>query len=315
MTEPPAAPDLLGPPRYTRSEVAVLAGVPLEIADRLWTAMGFPLPPDQARIHTDTDLAALRRAGDLLRSGVTDPQLLAGLARAMGLNLSRLAQTHAQLLSAHPEPPADVQAALSAPAIAELIDYVWRRHLHAAMQGLVDSTASAAEATQQRMVVGFADLDGYTGLSRQLDAVELTSLVDAFEDLTSTVVTQGGGRVVKTGGDDVLFTSADPAAAAGIALDIVDRLAEHPQLPGVSIGLAYGLVVRRHGDVFGPVVNLASRLTGLAKPGSVLADRDLAAELAGSTGLRAQPLRRRSVGGYGQLAAYRVERRAEADPR
>ena len=312
MTEPPAAPDLLGPPRYTRHQVAALAGVPLELADRLWTAMGFAHYPDEGVVYTDADLAALRRAGDLLRTGITDPRLLTGLARAMGQNLARLAQSHAQLLAAHPEPGTDAQTAVSVPAIAELVDYVWRRHLHAALQS-VDHSAQPADGSGSNVAVGFADLDGYTGLSRQLDSTELSALVDAFEDLTSTVVTQGGGRVVKTGGDDVLFTSSDPEAAAGIGLDIVDRIATHPQLPGVSVGLAYGPVIPRLGDVFGPVVNLASRLTGLAKPGSVLVDRDLAAELEGSTRLTVQALRRRSVGGYGHLAAYRVQRRAEPD--
>lgn len=77
--------------------------------------------------------------------------------------------------------------------------------------------------------------------------------------------------------------------------------------------MAYGPVLPRLGDVFGPVVNLASRLTGLAKPGSVLVDRDLATALEGSSRLKVQALRRRSVGGYGHLAAFRVERQSEPD--
>ncbi|MGB9377471.1 MAG: adenylate cyclase regulatory domain-containing protein [Mycobacteriales bacterium] len=308
MTEPTLAHDLLGPARYTRTEVAAAAQVDLAVADRLWTAMGFPIARDDAVVYTEADLAALRRAAELIGGGSYDPQILIGLARAMGQNLSRLAQTHAQLLAAHPEAAGEEQAVLSVSAIAELVDYVWRRHLHAALDGAADAPGSTASGVQKLLVVGFADLDGYTRLSRRLEATELSALVDSFEDITSTVVTQGGGRVVKTAGDDVLFTCIDPVAAVLIGLDIVDRITEQPDLPGVSVGLAYGSVLLRLGDVFGPVVNLASRLTGVARPGTVLSDREVADAIVGSTAVRARTLRRRAVGGYGHLAAYRLDR-------
>jgi adenylate cyclase len=46
--------------------------------------------------------------------------------------------------------------------------------------------------------------------------------------------------------------------------------------PNMHIGITYGPVLHQFGDAFGTVVNLASRLTSLARPGTVLADTALA---------------------------------------
>lgn len=92
-----------------------------------------------------------------------------------------------------------------------------------------------------------------------------------FDELTSDVVIGGGGRVVKLIGDEVMYVVADPQAACEIALELAARFSEHPRLPPVRGGLAFGAVLSRDGDYFGPVVNLASRTIKLAAPGTVLA--------------------------------------------
>ena len=98
--------------------------------------------------------------------------------------------------------------------------------------------------------------------------------MEYFEDEMTRTVVDHGGRVIKTIGDEILFVADDPRAAAEVALLVTERGAdEDDRFPQVRAGIAYGDVVSRLGDVFGPTVNIASRLTSVARPGTVLVDR------------------------------------------
>ena len=50
-------------------------------------------------------------------------------------------------------------------------------------------------------------------------------------------------------------------------------------MPALRVGIAFGTVTTRMGDVFGTTVNLASRLTSIAPKDAVLVDGAFAAEL------------------------------------
>jgi adenylate cyclase len=120
--------------------------------------------------------------------------------------------------------------------------------------------------------------------------------------------------VVKNVGDGVLFTAADPAAAAEIGLSLPERWAAADR-PPLRVGLAHGRVLTRLGDVYSSVVNLASRLTTVARAGSVLVDRELAAQLRPDPRYRIEPLQRRSVRGFEDLQPWLVSRRgADEEP-
>jgi len=165
------------------------------------------------------------------------------------------------------------------------------------------------------MSVCFVDIVGYTTQSRSLDGAELVEWVDRFEQDTTTLVVDHGGQVIKTIGDEVLFTVADPAAAVEIALALAARGddADDP-FPAVRAGIAHGAVVRRLGDVFGSTVNAASRLTSAARPGTVLVDAgvhdaltsDEGAETDADTAWRWRRLRRVSAKGFDHLEGWRV---------
>jgi adenylate cyclase len=189
-----------------------------------------------------------------------------------------------------------------------LVTYAWRRHLAAAVGRLVAD--AQPEVVQHGGVrsVGFADLVSFTRLVRTLDERELAALVQRFEALVSDIVAAHGGRVIKTVGDAVLFAAGTPAAAAAIALDIASTMAEDDLLPDVRSGLATGPVVMRLGDVFGTTVNRASRLTGIAHPGTVLVDDTTAAALDAVSGFELEVLRRRPVRGLGRVRPWRLQR-------
>jgi adenylate cyclase len=307
-----AAAAIVGPPVYTRGEVAEAAGVPFEHANRLWRAMGFPEASADAVLFTERDAEALRTAEWLRANGVVDEDGLVALARAMAQALSRLAVSHAAIAGDYLTRVAgdDVEGAVHdaerlVPAVGELLEFVWRRHLAVGAESAVVSLLGEADADAP-VAVGFADIVGFTELSRELSPPDLASLVERFEATAAHVVGERRGRVVKTLGDEVLFTATGLRDGVDIAL----ALAGGAEALGreVRVGLAYGPVVAHLGDVFGPTVNVASRLTGIANPGTVLLDRDAAAALRDDPAYDVAPIARRAVRGYAHLAPFRVRK-------
>src|SRR5262249_47383881 len=144
--------------------------------------------------------------------------------------------------------------------------------------------------------VGFVDLVGFTPLSQQLSEAELAGVVERFEDTAYDVTTARDGRVVKLIGDEVMFVAGDAAAACDIALTLVERFAGDPSATPRG-GLAYGNLLVRGGDYYGPIVNLASRLAELAVPNELLVTTGVA-DHARSPGLHFEPAGRRMPKGF-----------------
>ncbi len=126
--------------------------------------------------------------------------------------------------------------------------------------------------------------------------------------MASDIVTAHGGRVVKTVGDEVLYTTRTPVPGVAIGLDLIDAFATDAVLPEIRVGCAYGPVVSRLGDVFGTTVNRAARLTSIANAGAVLADSGLATALVSQSGFHVKPLRRRTLRGVGMVTPHIVTR-------
>ena len=191
------------------------------------------------------------------------------------------------------------------PRIETLIGHAWRRQVAAAGTRALAVAAANDDVIPSRvpMAVGFADLVAFTELSRELDEVELAALVEGFEATASDITTEDGGRLVKTLGDEVLFIADEPRTAARIALRITGAYGAESG-PDVRSGLAYGPVLPVMGDVFGTTVNLASRLTSLARPGTVLVDEEMAVALAGDGGFHLTQIVRRPARGLGLVQPY-----------
>lgn len=288
-----------GPPTLTRIEVAERAGVPLDLAQELWRLLGFPTTADDDVAFTDADVDALRQARELMELGVIGPDSQSALVRTWGRSFARLAEWQASLLA--DIDPSDETALEALPRVESLQSYAWRRHLASA-----SARVTAADVTTP-MAVGFVDIVGYTSRTKRLEERELVTWLEHFEAEVTGLVVDHGGRIIKTIGDEVLFVADSAAAAAEVALLMTER--EEP-FPDVRVGLAYGGVVSRLGDVFGPTVNLASRLTGIARPGTVLVDRGCHQELAGQAAYTLRELRRTPVKGYAKLQPYALRRHA-----
>ncbi len=270
---------LLGARRtLTRIEVAERAGVPIEVAQELWGQLGFPHAADDDVAFTDQDVEALRTTVSLVELGIVEPDSQAALVRTWGHSYARLAEWQTSLLAgialADDDPTARLDELLTEvlPRVGALQDYIWRRHLENAAQRLLPQVDGRDEAT--RSTVGFTDIVDYTRRSKNLTESELVDLVEVFEAEATRAVVAVGGRVIKTIGDEILYVVDDPAAAVVVALALADRGEDEVDaFPRVRTGLAFGQVTRRLGDVFGPTVNIAARLTSVARPGTVLLDR------------------------------------------
>jgi len=297
-----------GPRRHTRAQAAAFADVSEDYARRLWRAMGFANVGEGAAAFTDGDLVAMDRLTTLVREGVLDDELAVSVTRALGHNAARLVEWQVDALAEHlvrrdgvtPDEATRRAVDISGEHLEELealLVYAWRRQL-AAVAGRVLATRDA-DAVSGVLSVGFADLVSYTRLSQKLEERELAALVDRFGQLSADVIAGSGGRLVKTVGDEVLFVADSAAAAALIGLELAETTAEDPMLPDVRVGIATGTVLTRMGDVFGRTVNLASRLTALAAPGTVLVDGDTAVALAGSEDFALDVEPARAVRGMG----------------
>ncbi|MEV4001270.1 adenylate/guanylate cyclase domain-containing protein [Actinomadura sp. NPDC049753] len=312
-----------GPLRYTRREVEARAGVSDDFARRIWQALGFPVPPDDEVAFTDGDVAALVEIREVLSHELVDEETVLQLVRAVGQTMGRLASwlgdVWLQRLGALPsdEPVTSdlVTAALVAteelrPSFERLLLHGWRRQLTAAGMRAAASTAAAQAdpaAGVALLAVGFADVVSFTRLSRSLDGDALAGFVERFEWAVTHIVAECGGRVVKTLGDEVLFVAPAAGPAAEIGLRVAERFNEDPDVPKVRVGLAYGEVIQRLGDVFGTPVNMAARLTSTAYPGTVLADAGLVSALPSgpydASGLRPRPLQ-----GLGRVRPFLLRR-------
>jgi adenylate cyclase len=292
---------LLGVPALTATEAAAAAGVDLDLARRLWRALGFSPPAEDERFFTDADVDTLRTAralGD--RLAVAGPVLLQ-LARVTGLSLGRLADAHVAALTepgddespVREKSPAELVAV--APEMERLHSHVWRRHLVTAFVRV----AAVAGGTDRTLAVGFADLVGFTALTAALDARALAELVDRFEAIAYEQVLERRGWVVKMIGDEVMFAAPDAAAGAEIALALAAAHARDARLPAVRVGVAEGPTLAWEGDLVGQTVNLAHRLVNLARPGTVLVSDGLAGALVDDARFvlrRLRPVRLKGLG-------------------
>lgn len=311
---------ILGEPRvFTAAQLAEETGVDLEQARRLWRALGFP-EHGSATAFTRGDAEALSTLVGIVDSGLIDFDLAIHLTRAVGQTMARLSDWEVSALLtrvlnlARQEAGDDDQLAIGLRMIQEfsepfesLLVYVWKRHLGAAVARMEALGAREEDMHTSRLTVGFADIVAFTALSNELSEQRIGDLVELFEARCADVVAVQGGRVIKSIGDSVLFVHDDPIAAYEIAEGIITVVGRDSRMPDVRVGLASGLVVLRLGDVFGPPVNMAARLTGVARRNRVIVDA-ATAELLPADQFETRRLPGRPVRGFGIIEPVAVRR-------
>lgn len=308
-------------PDRTGEEVADPAGLTVHQATRLWRALGFPEAGNKP-VFGEYDADALLRVAAIERDSPLDFDTIVRMTRALGQTVDRLAEWEVATIARALEdgrdghdPPSRRDEALRllrtvGPNFEALLLYVWRRHLAAAV-ARVESLGSAAEEQVAEATVGFADLVRFSTLTNDLDEDQIGDLVELFETRSHEVVSRHAGRVVKTLGDSVLFLAQSPAEGMDVAWDIIRYVGGDDRLPDVHVGVVTGAVALRMGDVYGPAVNLAARLVGVARRNRVMTDRHTAGLLPEER-FETRVLPARPIRGFGDLepvAVRRVERR------
>jgi adenylate cyclase len=277
--------------RYTAKEIEQRSGLPARLVIKVRRALGLVEPAPEDRVFSEEDLAAAEATKLALDAGISEDAVIE-LSRVLGEGMAKFAVALAGIFGDAFLHPGDNErdVALRYAAMARELTPATGPMLAAALNGHIRESARRAVigraererghlSAEEETVVCFVDLVGFTSLGAQVGAQELGTVAATLAELAADVA-RHPVRLVKTIGDAAMFVSHDTAAMVAAALALVDAV-EAAELPSLRAGLALGPAFNRGGDWYGNTVNLASRVTGVARPGSVLgtqAVRDAAAE-------------------------------------
>ena len=165
------------------------------------------------------------------------------------------------------------------------------------------SDVAPLEGERKHVTVLFSDLTGYTAMSEKLDPEEVKEITSRIFGEVSKIVANYDGFIEKYAGDAVMAIFGvpqahedDPIRAIKAAREIhqlVDAISPEVekrigQPISMHTGINTGLVVTGEVDmergthgIAGDTINLASRLSNLAKPGEILVNADTCRQIEG----------------------------------
>ncbi|HMG25184.1 MAG TPA: adenylate cyclase regulatory domain-containing protein [Acidimicrobiia bacterium] len=267
-------------PRMTASQFAENLGLTVEDVQRLALTIGRPVEDVAEPVFTVDDVEGFRSFA--LGAAVFGEEAVLRFTRVMGASLARIADAAVALFMSDVETPlrgadagelalakANLDAVSALSALPSGMEVMLRVHMERAIEQNRRGRIEASSPVTVVIAIGFVDLVGFTPLSQQMPVNELGTVVDDFEGTAHDTVASHGGQVVKLIGDEVMFVTVDATSAAEIALELVERFGEEGRVTPRG-GLAFGEVLTRGGDYYGPVVNLASRIAELAVPNEIL---------------------------------------------
>lgn len=286
------------------AELAARLGVPTDEVVETFRLLGVTIAdPDERRFADGEErvVELLHRAQELF-----PPRMAQEILRSIGAGLSMMAEAAVSAYMGTVEGDigfdSPLEQAVTTTMAGELglelgttLQPLLRHHLWASVMRQREAMRGGGDRRESKLSVGFVDLVGFTPSAGRMGSAELVDFVTEFHRRTFDVVSRAGGRLVKHIGDEVMFSSADPDQACEIAVALIEAFAELPSPP--RGGLAHGIVVARHGDYYGPTVNLAARLADIAVPGEVLVEAGVR-EVADPTRFAFEPAGRRMLKGF-----------------
>ena len=306
---------------YTAAELEERSVLPEGTMARIRRQLGLPQPAPDDRVYGEDDVAAAESMKLFLDAGFAGERI-DEITRVLGEGMARLAATIAasfvETFLEAGESEAEVALRFAeladqlTPAFAPILVAGFKAHLRDSVErgvlGLAELEAGDIAGAQD-LAICFADLVGFTRLGGQVEVGELGTVAGRLASLAASV-TVAPVRLVKTIGDAAMFVSPEPGALVKVALSLVDAF-EEEELPSLRAGIAFGPALVRAGDYYGNSVNLASRVTGVARPGSVLCTREVR-DAAGDAFQWSAAGRHRLKGVSGPTPLYRA-RHADAD--
>jgi adenylate cyclase len=264
-------------------EISESYGIDLMLLQRVQRAIGLARVEDpDAAVHMRADGEAAAYAQRFVELGLHPDQVVM-VVRVLAEGLSRAAEVMRHTaLSAIMRPGAseiDIAKASRAlvsqiapmlgPMIQDMLFMQLRHMMETEAVNAGERAAGKPLPGARQVTVAFADLVGFTRLGEVVSAEELGHLANRLADLARDV-TAPPVRFIKTIGDAVMFVCPDPAPLLDVVLKLVDLVDSDNDFPRLRAGVASGMAVSRAGDWFGSPVNVASRVTGVARPGTVL---------------------------------------------
>jgi adenylate cyclase len=257
-------------------------GIDLELLEEIQRAMGLPRAEDpDAAVHLRSDSEAAARAKVFIDMGLSREHVIS-VSRVLGQGLAQTAEAMRQVVLEAVIRPGATELQLAqeyerlvenvSPLLGPLCDDVLHIQLRHTLETEAVSVAERAAGKlpgARDITVAFADLVGFTRLGEAVPPEELESLASRLSNLARQAIAPPA-RFVKTIGDAVMFVSTDPVVLLQTALDLLAAAEKFDDIPQLRVGVASGQAVTRAGDWFGSPVNVASRVTGVARPGSVL---------------------------------------------
>jgi adenylate cyclase len=276
-----------GVERYSLHEISDQAGLdPAFLADLRQTA-GLPVGDWDARVLTEVDLELARTTKIYADAGIPHTDMLE-VVRILGRGLSQAAEAMRRLTLAMVFDPdadehelatryantAEALEPLTAPMLGQLLRLHLRHAVRAELLTVAEQQTGVLSGARD-VAVCFADLVGFTRVGEEVAPDELGAIAEHLETIAASIVAPPV-RLVKTIGDAVMLVSPDVDALIDAALRLVDVAdsEEETGFPQLRAGIAFGPALPRAGDWYGRPVNLASRLTAIARPGSVLCAQD-----------------------------------------
>jgi len=299
--------------RLTLSELAEASGVDEDVLERTRAAFGLGMPAPGERRFGEEDLEMARALKTVLDAGmplesIVEFDRVVGRAMLQVAAASRGLVTDALVRPGVTEGDFGLAAAAAAremvPALKPVLGTIFEAHLRELLRSDVISAAALSEGRTpgtRTVTVAFADLVGFTRLGEQVPAEELGEVAGRFEELAASLVARPV-TLVKSIGDAVMLVSPDADPLLDVALALVEQDLPHQ----LRVGLAHGPALERAGDWYGSPVNQASRVTAIARPGSVLATAAVREHAAGEW--RWSYARERRLKGIGDVRLFRARR-------
>jgi class 3 adenylate cyclase len=297
--------------RLTAREVARRNGLRIEQVLALSLAAGLPPRDADDPVYAEEDAVTFEAYG--VASALFGEGAARRFVRVVGSSLARIAEAAVTLFQVNVEGPLrasgasdldvakeNMRAIATLDRVRHMLQVLFTGHMERAIRRLRESRPRRSVDTAT-LAVGFVDLVGFTTLTQRMPPAELAQVIERFEETAYDVATEREGRVVKLIGDEVMFVTVDPAAACDIALTLFERFTGDAAVRPRG-GLAYGELLLRGGDYYGPIVNLGARVAQIAVPNELLATTEMAAAVAGAP-FRVEPAGRRMLKGFDEPVA------------
>jgi adenylate cyclase len=265
-------------------EIAAAHGLDPDTLARTRRALGLPVERNEP-VYGEALAALARRLNAYLEAGFSLDDLLV-FNRVGGRGIAAIVATATDLLlerlREHEDDPAR-RGLLAAqiilgllPSLEQGIAHLFREHVRQMVRTEAAEQLLGGQSERAQPVgIAFVDLVGFTRAGQAVSAQELSAVAEGLE-ATASELSGSEVTVVKVIGDEVMLCARDPAELVRVVLDLVAIGAdEESDLPPMRAGAALGEVVRRGGDYFGHVVNVASRLTEVAEPHTLLGEQRL----------------------------------------